>query len=213
MDVVVVIRDHFRNLFTALRIDNGRHFNIDNIPRIQVDGMDRILQLEMWDYALDHRSFHAYHALAILTNEDFLEEALHLAVSKHEFWAIASLSARLSKKGHRVLPLVNCLGRCDDCAYIRDSLLDQLELEHDWAYVRSRLLEARRRNLWIMWQPIMMLSPVSDVVMKRIKSKSAKGLSTLFAAVFFIKLWRSWVQRQMRPESSFVKKVAQRWKK
>jgi hypothetical protein len=213
-EVIMAIRGHFPNLFEPLQREHGRYFNADNIPRIMMGGMDRVLQLELWDFALEHRAYQAYHSLAILTDNDFLEEALYTSVQKHEFWAIASLIARLSAvTSDALLRHVNCAAGCSDCSYIRSALIDQLDLKNDWAYVRRRIREAKTRNLWGMWRPIMHFSPNSDVILKRIEIKATRGWSKVFAAVFFIKLWRSWVQRQLDPDSSFVKKVAQRWKK
>ena len=129
MALITSLMDHFDFLFAPLRHDNGRNFVADHIPHLAIDPMNRILQLQLWDFAIQNHAYHAYHNLAILTDDDFLFESLSIAVEFHEFWAILSLCARISRVNAGVLmPFISCNESCVNCANIRSLILNHLEI-------------------------------------------------------------------------------------
>jgi hypothetical protein len=87
-----------------------------------------------------------------------------------------------------------------------------LDLDADWALCRSKLLEARKRRLWTMWQPQIALNPATDVVFARIKSRTKRNWTRVMVAVVCVAMWKRWVERRLHPESSYVMGLlAARW--
>lgn len=214
MALLASVREHFLPYFLALEESNGRFFNFDHIPRLQVDPMNRILQLYMWDVALESHSFHAFHNLAILTDDDFLLDALEVCAHRHEFSAILALCARLERVISKpLLPYINCSESCGNCINIRSTLIKYLELKADWEFTRHKIGEARKKKLWMMRRPYMYFSPKTDAILKKIEKNNRKGWITVFSAVLIIRMWRQWMQRQVEPSSSFIKKISARWSK
>jgi len=210
---LVAVRDHFLDYFEALEKENGRYFNFDNLPRLQVDQMNRVFQLHLWDVALQEGAYHAYHNLAIITNDDFLGDALDMAVSYHEFCAVLSLCARIQRlyPQKRILPHIVCSDSCGDCEGMRITLLKYAEFKADWDYTRERIREAKEKGLWMMRRPYMYFSSKTDAVMKQIDKNNRKGWNTVLTAVLIVRMWRQWMRRQVEPTSSFIKKIQARW--
>jgi len=213
MDILESMHEHFHYLFNPLIIEEGRFFMADHLPRLAIEDMNRIFQLELWDCALENRATQAYHNLAILTNDVFLIDALNMAVTKHEFWAIASIAARIARLAFLcVLPFVECKEKCPDCNYIRDALVDQIPLRADWSFVRQAQKESRRKNLYGLQRPYMLFSPKTDVILKRIERANKNGWNCVLAACVIIRMWREWQQRQLIPASTFIRKLSlKRW--
>ena len=205
-----MMHDHFAHIFTPLKIANGVGFRADRLPRLLNHTYDRLLQLELWDCALRYESHQAYHNLAVLTDPLYIEECLRYAVEAHEFIAVLSLAARMRGP---ILHALECTKNCESCFAIRCKLIDFLELKQDWGYVRERIQEGRKRGLWKMWKPLFFFSPKADAITRRIDERVNQGWSRIFAAVCIVKMWRTWVQAQLHPDSNFIKKVQGRWNK
>lgn len=217
-EALASLRAHFEDVFQLLERDSGRLFtHLAALPVPQHEGWRDVFFLELWSYALDHEAHEAFHTLALYTPPDLIEHALELVVRDHAFQGVLPLMGCLERRDgfnkHDRLRLIQCgSGCCPECRSMRNSLLQFLDLEADWALCRNKLREARVRKLWTMWQPQLALNPATDVIFARIKARTKSNWSRVFAAVACVSLWRKWVARRLHPDSSFVLEVlAARW--
>jgi hypothetical protein len=212
------LRAHFQEVFETLETQSGRLFShLAALPVPQHDAWRDVFFLELWSHAIDHNAHEAFHTLALYTPPELLEEAMALVVSAHEGNAVLPLMACLERRDgwnrHDRLRLIQCrTSSCSECRGIRDHVLHFLDLDADWALCRSKLLEARKRRLWTMWQPQIALNPATDVVFARIKSRTKRNWTRVMVAVVCVAMWKRWVERRLHPESSYVMGLlAARW--
>ena len=212
------LRAHYEDVFATLETQSGRLFShLAVLPVPQHEAWREVFFLELWSHAFEKSAHEAFHTLALYTPHELLEEALELAVLAHESAALVPLLACLERRDgwnrNDRLRLIQCrTPSCSECRGLRTHVLHFLDLEADWALCRSKLLEARRRRLWTMWQPQLALNPATDAVFARIKTRTKKNWTRVFVAVACITMWKRWVERRLRPDSSYViGLLASRW--
>lgn len=204
------LRAHFEEVFQTLETQSGRLFShLAVLPVPHHDAWRDVFFLELWNHAVDHNAHEAFHTLALYTPQELLEEALEIVVHAHESSAILPLLACLERRDgwnrHDRLRLIQCRSSaCSECRGLRNHALHFLDLDADWALCRSKLLEARRRRLWTMWQPQLALNPATDVVFARIKARTKSNWTNVMVAVVCVAMWKRWMERRLRPDSSYV---------
>lgn len=212
------LRYHFEEVFWALETDEGRPFTrMAALPVPQNEDWKYVFFMELWSTALESNSKEAFHALALFTPADMLDNVLSLAVQEHSSRAIVPLLACMERRDgwnrHNRLRLIQCSQkRCGSCREVRSHLLKVFDLAADWELCRAKMQEARRRNLWSMWQPHLALHEATDVVFAQIKSQNRRNVTSFAAVVLAVVMWKRWIKRRLQPDSSFVLDVlATRW--
>lgn len=201
---------HFSFLFQAIKMNRGIPFtNIQQVPFPQDEFLRHTLQMQLWDTALEEESYECYHALSLFTDTEILPNALELAIFYHQLHAVIPLLACL-ERNHVFMQLgsIQCTQKqCKSCLYIREQLLRYFQFKDDWTMVRKKLAEARKKNLWIMWKPQLLLHPSTDVITRKIFERTKKGWSTVLVASIATIMWRKWIERRLEPSSSYVNNV------
>jgi hypothetical protein len=205
------LESHFSFLFQAIKMNRGRPFtNIEYVPFPEDTMLRQTLQMHLWDTALENESYECYHTLSLYTDPEILQNALELAIYYHEVNAVIPLLACLQRQQPLYIHLgtIQCTNKqCKTCSSMREQLLNYFAFEEDWKLVRSKLKEAKQKNLYIMWKPQLLLNPTTDVITKRILQTNKKNWNYVLAATFASILWKRWIQRQLNPESSYVNNV------
>ena len=209
---------HYESLFALVRMDGGMHLAGLDVWNVPVDPLTRsVLFSELWRRALVHRSTQAYHALCLHTPDSEIGECLCMAVAYHDWNAVYALAARLKRMeaDRPVITRIHCSAKgCSECKLLRQNLVAHLPeemLAADFALVRAKLLEARRRNLYEMWRPILLTSSETDVVTWEVVRKARQRWTQLATLVVARALWRRFVDKMMEPGSRYVRKLGARF--
>lgn len=212
MEVIQSIRAHFPEYFAVLRENDGAAFT--HIAALRVpedDTLHYLMKMELWAAALEAHADAAYHALALHSDEDVLNDALQLAVEAHDAHAVICILARLQSTQPQLGRIQCSVMGCANCKSVRVMALRSLLLSPDWTLCRQKMTEARQRNLWTLWLPLLATNPATAETFAEIRQRSQKNWTSFAAAVVAVIVWRRWVLRQMEPGSRFVRAVGRRF--
>ena len=199
----------FHILWNLLAVNGG-----GEISRIDDWAFEQDLRAQamfsLWRRALEKRAGDAFHTLALHTEDEELADIMYLAVGFHDFRAIHSLLARLWRlRTDRLLPFIHCNGMaaCADCAMIRRRLvsLHAHVFAKDFEFVREQFRNAAQSNVRKLLFPILSLRNDTDAIVEDIQLKSKKFWRILQFATFARILWRRWIERQLHPDSRYIR--------
>lgn len=215
-DFLEIIKSHFSPLFLAIEMNYGQPFTrLPSITFPEDEYLRQILQTELWEHALTFESYDAYHTLALYTDVDILGNILEMAVLHHQQNAILPLIACMERNHQSVaIGLIDCHEKkCRQCSYIRDQIVSFFPFSNCWTLVRSKLREARKRNIYTMWKPYLLTNPQTDAITRKIFKTTSKRWTQVLAICHMVTLWKRWLRYQLSPESRYVNHVlAKRFK-
>ena len=185
----------------------------------------QIYFLDLWDTAIESDAIASMSSLAQRTPPALLRDAYSLALSHHHPRAIYVLLIELKRQhmlfSGRIMENIACDMACKACACVRrllfplmvesfDPASNKLFLADDFEFVRRQIRVNKSLNLAVMRRPIMLMLPMSDVVAEHIFKQTDRLWTIAMRAVCAKIMWSRWRNRQLHPDSSYIKRVASR---
>lgn len=159
-----------------------------------------------------------YHELALRISVDALPDVLLYVVSLHNWTALVPLLARAKREIYLNMPIMNllfCNSSCPYCKSLRQTLVQVYRntelLEHDYNAVRQSIVKARQNGTWQLRKTILWTSPKTDAVFEDISQQAKHNWTSILVACMFASAWKKWVLRQLHPDSSYMRRISERF--
>lgn len=167
--VIESLRAHFEDEFSRLGELSTRGARFTELAAIdfpQDYNLRYILQLELWDQALASNASNAFHALALHTDDEFVSDALKIAVSAHNKHAVLCLFAKLVRiepEDSPLIRLIQCsVAGCTNCADARRHVFETLKPRADIQLGETMKALALERGVYDEWRIKMRTNPATD---------------------------------------------------